>query len=129
MAPGISTIFCMRTLLIPGLILLLISPLQAQDLPYTTYPTFDRLLGARDAKYAALSRVSAPGTPDHPAYTGFFFYQVQQFDQSNRYLLGLKVYCQSRDVRADDRGDVGYFDLADKFKWTKIGQTTAWNWQ
>src|SRR6266581_5898819 len=111
-------------------IIALTCPLHAQqDLSYTTYPSFDRVLGARDAKYATLTRVSDPGPPDHRAYTGFFFYQIQQFDQSNRYLLGLKVYCQSRDVRPDDRGDVGYFDLKDNFKWTKIGETTAWNWQ
>src|SRR5438128_2059128 len=100
-----------------------------QNLPYTTYTSFERLLGARDAQYRAISRVSDPGTAEKRAYTGFFFYQVQQFDVSGRYLLGLRVYFQSRDVRPDDRGDVGYIDLKDSFKWTKIGETTAWNWQ
>jgi hypothetical protein len=86
-------------------------------------------MGARDVRYPPITRVSDPGPAEKRAYTGFFFYQVEQFDLTGRYLLGLKVYCQSRDVRADDRGDVGYFDLKDNFKWTKIGQTTAWNWQ
>jgi hypothetical protein len=113
-----------------AIVLPLCCPLHAQQsLPYTTYTTFDRLMGAKDARYLPLTRVSDPGTSDHRAYTGFFFYQVEQFDVSNRYLLGLKVYFQSRQVAADDRGDVGYFDLRDNFKWTKIGETTAWNWQ
>jgi hypothetical protein len=100
-----------------------------ENLPYTTYTSFDQLLGARNARYPAITRVSDPGTPASPVYTGFFFYQVHQFDETGRYLLGLRVYCQSRDVRPDDRGDVGYIDVKDGFKWTKIGETTAWNWQ
>src|SRR5262249_40856304 len=77
----------------------------AQDtLPYTTYSSFAQLLGARDARHPAITRVSDPGTREHPAYTGFFFYQVHQFDVAGRYLLGLRVYFQSRDVRPDDRG-------------------------
>jgi hypothetical protein len=101
----------------------------ADDLPYTTYTRFDQLLGARDSRYLTLTRVSDPGSREHPAYTGFFFYQVHQFDVTGRYVLGLRVYCQGRDVRPDDRGDVGYIDLKDGFKWTKIGETAAWNWQ
>ena len=102
----------------------------AQDvLPYTTYTNFDQVLEARNARYPAIVRVSDPGTSERPIYTGFFFYQVLQFDRTGRYLLGLRVYFQSRDVRADDRSDVGYIDLKDGFKWTKIGETTAWNWQ
>ena len=80
-----------------------------------TLTSFDKLLGARDAKYPAIVRVSDPGPASNRAYTGFFFYQVEQVDVSGRYVLGLKVYCQSRDVRADDRGDVGFFDLKDNF--------------
>jgi hypothetical protein len=41
----------------------------------------------------------------------------------------MKVYFQGRDVTPSDRGDIGYIDLRDRYKWTKIGQTTAWNWQ
>jgi len=105
-------------------------PVQARDnLPYTTYTNFDALLKGRDARYAAVARVSDPGTSARRAYTGFFFYQVLQFDATGRYLLGLKVYCQTRDVRPDDLGDIGYIDLKDGYKWTKFGTTTAWNWQ
>src|SRR5712692_2104960 len=100
-----------------------------EDLPYTTYTNFDQVLEARNARYATITRVSDPGTSEHRIYTGFFFYQVLQFDTTGRYLLGLRVYFQSRDVKPDDRGDIGYIDLKDGFKWTKLGETTAWNWQ
>lgn len=100
-----------------------------ENIPYTTYTNFNQVLEGRNARYSAITRVSDPGTSERRFYTGFFFYQVFQFDASGRYLLGLRVYFQSRDVKADDRGDVGYIDLKDGFKWTKIGETTAWNWQ
>jgi hypothetical protein len=105
-------------------------PVHAQDaLPYTTYTNFDQVLEGRNARYPALTRVSDPGASGHTAFTGFFFYQVRQFDTTGRYLLGMRVYFQSRDVKSDDRGDIGYVDLKNGFKWTKIGETTAWNWQ
>ena len=83
------------------------------NLPYTTYTNFDQVLEGRNARYTALTRVSDPGTPERRMYNGFFFYGVHQFDTAGRYLLGLRVYFQSRDVKADDRGDVGYIDLKD----------------
>src|ERR1044071_3809240 len=100
-----------------------------ENLPYTTYTNFDQVLEARNPRYPAITRVTDPGTRERQFYTGFFFYQVLQFDNTGRYLLGLRVYFQSRDVRSDDRGEVGYIDLKDGNKWTKIGETTAWNWQ
>jgi len=102
----------------------------AEDLlPYTTFTNFDQVLAAKNPRYAVTTRVSDPGTSEHRIFSGFFFYQVLQFDSSGRYLLGMRVYFQSRDVEPDDRGDVGYIDLKDGFKWTKLGETTAWNWQ
>src|SRR5262245_49176025 len=41
----------------------------------------------------------------------------------------MKVYVQNRVVEPTDRGDIGYIDLKDRHKWTKVGETTAWNWQ
>jgi len=41
----------------------------------------------------------------------------------------MKVYFQNRDVKSTDKGDIGYFDLQNNNAWTKIGETTAWNWQ
>jgi len=81
------------------------------------------------ARYVTLTRVSDPGTPEHPVYTGFFFYQCLQFDTTGHYLLGMRIYFENRDVEPTDRADIGYIDLKDGCKWTKIGETTAWNWQ
>jgi ADP-ribosylglycohydrolase len=82
-----------------------------------------------NSQYPKLDRVSDPGTSDNPNYTGFFFYQCEQFDPTDRYVLGMRVHCQNRDVRPADRGEIGLVDLRDGYKWTHIGETTAWNWQ
>ncbi len=37
--------------------------------------------------------------------TGSYFYQVPQFDATGRYVLGLNIYCQNRDVQPD-MGDI-----------------------
>ena len=105
---------------------------QGQDrLPYTTYTSFSQvlLLEDSDAHYPVITRVSHPGSSTHRAYTGFFFYQCLQFDTTGRYLLGMRIYFQNRSVQPDDRGDIGFIDLKGGYKWTKIGETTAWNWQ
>ncbi|MDH4238871.1 MAG: hypothetical protein OEW48_04855 [Phycisphaerae bacterium] len=99
----------------------------AQD--YSTCETWDELVGGKEFKYAPLVRMSDPGTKEQPAYTGFWFYDEHQFDIAGRYALGMKVHFQNRDVEPADRGDIGYIDLHNGFKWTKIGETTAWNWQ
>ena len=101
----------------------------AENLPYTSYSSFAELMAAENAPYPKLIRVSDPGTPEQPNYTGFFFYQCQQFDPTGRYLLGMRVHVQNREVKPTDRGETGFIDLQDKYKWTPIGETTAWNWQ
>src|SRR5262249_2873619 len=99
------------------------------SLPYTTYTSFEEVLEGRGARYPALTRVSDPRAGGRSTYTGFFFYQVPQFDTTGRYLLGMSVGFQGRDVRPDDRAEIGYIDSKKQFEWTKIGETTAWNWQ
>ncbi|MCX5646404.1 MAG: hypothetical protein NTZ17_17240 [Phycisphaerae bacterium] len=96
---------------------------------YTTYGGFAELRVGENASYPTLVRVSKPGTKENPDYTGFFFYQCLQFDSTDRYILGMKVHCQNRDVQPTDRGEIGVIDLRDGYKWTRIGETTAWNWQ
>lgn len=108
----------------------LLPVLQAQStLPYTTYTSFSQLLQAGDERYLPVVRVSDPGSGANPVYSGFFFYQCLQFDATGRYLLGMRVYVKDRPVQSTDRGDVGFIDLKNQYKWTAIGQTTAWNWQ
>src|SRR5438093_108755 len=112
------------------LLMTLGSAAQAQDhLTYTTCTSFSEVLEWGNVRALAITRASDPGPTGRPAYTGFFFYQCLQFDSTGRYLLGMKVYFQNRVVEPADRGDVGFIDLKDKYKWTKIGETSAWNWQ
>jgi hypothetical protein len=99
----------------------------AQD--YSTCASWDKMIEGKDFQYASVVRVSDFGSEEQSSYTGFWFYDEQQFDVSGRYALGMKVYFQDRDVKPSDRGDIGYIDLEDGYKWTKIGETTAWNWQ
>lgn len=96
---------------------------------YSTCESWDELVAGDNFQYVTPVRVSDPGSKEQPSYTGFWFYDEQQFDKTGRYALGMKVYFQERDVEPADQGDIGYFDLQDGFKWTKIGETTAWNWQ
>jgi hypothetical protein len=102
----------------------------AQDLlPYTTYASFDEIVEGTAARYPALTRISNPGASGSRSYTGFFFYQALQFDDTGRYALGMKVRFEGREVEAGDRAEIGYIDLKDGHKWTKIGESAAWNWQ
>jgi hypothetical protein len=110
-------------------VLALAAPAASENPPYPTFSRFDQVLAARDLRYPALTRVSDPGTSEHRIYTGFFFYQVLQFDRSGRYLLGMRVHFECRDVTPTDRAEIGFIDRKGGFAWTKIGETTAWNWQ
>jgi len=96
---------------------------------YSTYATFTELMNATAAKYPQLTRVSDPGSKEHPIYTGFFFYQCLQFDHTGRYVLAMKVDFEKRAITPNDRAEIGFIDLKDQNKWTKLGETTAWNWQ
>jgi hypothetical protein len=122
----------MKQLLREAVIVLIavVPVVHAQDgLPYTTYTSFSQVLEGSNARYSAITRVSDSGTGGHRGYTGFFFYQCLQFDATGRYLLGMRVYFQNRLVVPADRADIGFIDLKGGYKWTKIGETTAWNWQ
>jgi hypothetical protein len=96
---------------------------------YTTYPDFKRLMEGEGARYPALTRLSDPGSLENPVYTGFFFYQCLQFDATGRYLLSMRVNFDKRPIKPDDRAEVGFIDRKSHNTWTKIGETTAWNWQ
>lgn len=124
------TLLGLRKILSPSLIALSASITCAQSkLPYTTYTSFNEVLEGRDPRYSAVTRASDPGTEEHRAYTGFFFYQCLQFDATGRYMLAMRVYFQNRAVQPSDRADIGFIDVKRSNKWSKIGETTAWNWQ
>ena len=91
---------------------------------YSTYSSINDLMAATDSKYSAVTRIS--GTT---GYTGFWFFGIEQFDPSDRYVLAMRVHFKDREVTKDDVADIGYIDLKNNFKWKQIGTTTAWNWQ
>lgn len=96
---------------------------------YSTTKTWKELVERDDFNFSELKRISDPGSKENPAYTGFWFYDEFQFDPTDRYMLGMKVDFTNREVQVDDIAHIGYFDLQNNNKWTKIGETTAWNWQ
>jgi hypothetical protein len=96
---------------------------------YSTCKSWQEVVEGGNLPYQTVTRVSDPGTKDRPAYTGYWFYDGLQFDESGRYALAMKVDFQNREVKPSDRGEIGYIDLKDNNRWTKIGETTAWNWQ
>jgi hypothetical protein len=79
---------------------------------------------AEGAAYPEMVRVS--GTD---GYSGFWFFGCQQFDPTDRYALAMRVSFKDREVTPRDVAEIGYYGLENDFAWTKIGATTAWNWQ
>lgn len=112
-----------------GFIIALVWIVKAGAQMYTTCATWEELVHGVNHKYAKLVRVSDPGSSDKPVYTGFWYFDVEQFDPSGRYALAMKVTFQNREVQVTDTAEIGYYDLRKNFMWKKIGETTAWNWQ
>lgn len=103
-------------------------------LEYSSYSNFEELVAATNSSYVDVERITSPGTAAQPTDHGFWFYncmhkELQQFDATGRYMLVLRVFFEGRDVEATDRGEIGIIDLENDNKWTKIGETTTWNWQ
>jgi len=111
------------------ILIILLAAVCASAQSYTTCSTWEELVHGPDHKYAKIVRVSDPGTKERPIYTGFWYFDVEQFDRTGRYALAMQVRFQNREVQVSDTADVGYYDLQDGFRWHKIGTTTAWNWQ
>jgi len=96
----------------------------ADNAAYSVYQSWSDMDKATNAKYATAIRVSGD-----TGYTGFWFFGAEQFDVSNRYAIAMTVQFKNREVTKDDVADIGYFDLQRSNQCTKIGTTTAWNWQ
>jgi hypothetical protein len=103
--------------------LLLIASFAEGAQSYSSYTSWDAMNAATNSQYATVHRIS--GTS---GYTGFWFFGAEQFDATNRYALAMTVYT-NQSVKQTDVADIGYFDLQNGNKWTKIGTTTAWNFQ
>jgi hypothetical protein len=92
---------------------------------YSTYTTWDAMHAATTSQYTPVTRISE----NDGRFTGFWFMKAEQFDKTGRYALGMKVNFERRDVTMNDVAEIGYYDLQNANKWTKIGTSTAWNWQ
>ena len=70
----------MRNLTI--ILLSLVGCTTVQD--YSTCESWDELVAGNDYQYVTPVRVSDPGSNEQPVYTGFWFYDEQQFDITGR---------------------------------------------
>ncbi len=59
----------------------------------------------------------------------FGYYDKQQFDETNRYILGMRPPKEGSTPTPDDVIEVGYIDIKENDRWTSIGTSRAWNWQ
>ena len=101
---------------------------------YSICNSFDEMLNTPGIKYFDPVRISPVGTKKKPIYNGFFYYnhtpsECLQFEPTGRYLLGMRIFIEGREVQPFDKGEIGMFDLHNNNKWIKIGETTTWNWQ
>ena len=59
----------------------------------------------------------------------FAYYDKQQFDPTNRYVLAMEVDFHDRTPNPDDVITVGMVDIEDGDKWIPFGESRAWCWQ
>jgi hypothetical protein len=64
-----------------------------------------------------------------PYFHWFGYYDKQQFDPSNRYLLANEVEFEHRTPGPQDKLRVGMVDLTDGDRWIPFGESKAWGWQ
>ncbi len=69
----------------------------AKGQDYTTYRTWSEVVEGTGAKYANVKRVADPGTSDKPAYTGFWFFGIEQFIRG----INLEVKVWQRSARVE----------------------------
>lgn len=64
-----------------------------------------------------------------PHFHWFGYYDKQQFDPTNRYVLGMESVFEGRQPVQNDEIAIGLIDIEDGDAWQQIGTTTAWCWQ
>lgn len=74
---------------------------------------------------APCRRVGA-GSPHHYF---FGYYNKSNWDRSGRYLLAQEVPWADAVLTPGLEAGIGYFDLEDKDRFTRVAATRAWNWQ
>ena len=73
--------------------------------------------------------VPAQAVTSGPKQHFFGYYDKNQFDPSDRYLLGLQCDVIGRMQTPDDRAEIGVVDLEGDNAWIPLAETAAWNWQ
>ncbi len=76
---------------------------------YSAFNSFDEMIEATDVKYLNPVRISPVGTKEKPMYNGFFYYnhtpsECLQFEPTERYLLGMRIYIEGRKVHHSIKG-------------------------
>lgn len=64
-----------------------------------------------------------------PARHWFGYYDKQQFDVANRYVLSNEVVFEHRTPTAEDIVRIGMIDTHDGDRWIPLGTSNAWGWQ
>ena len=64
-----------------------------------------------------------------PQHHFFGYYDKQQWDTTDRYILGLASEFRGRQPESSDSVKVGLIDTGDENQWREIAETRAWCWQ
>ena len=96
--------------------------MKTQD--YSVYKSFEEMVDAQDSQLIEVKAITKG-----PKFHWFSFYDLHQFDPTNRYALGMEVDFEGRSPTSEDTIKIGIIDLENDCKWTEIGSTTAWSWQ
>lgn len=64
-----------------------------------------------------------------PAFHWFGYYDKEEFDPTNRYVLGMAVEFEGRSPGPNDVIEVGMIDTANDDEWIELGDTRTWCWQ
>ncbi len=64
-----------------------------------------------------------------PSGHWFSYYDKEQFDPTNRYVLGMAVDFQDRTPNPEDTIRLGMVDTQEDDRWIDLGETRAWCWQ
>ena len=64
-----------------------------------------------------------------PKHHWFGYYDKEQVDSSERYVLAMEVDFEHRTPRVDDTIGIGLIDIQENDKWRDLGSSSAWGWQ
>ena len=74
-------------------------------------------------------KLNAVAVTRPPKQHYFGYYSKNQFNSSERYLLGLQCDIIGRLQRPGDIAVLGIIDLEQENNWIPLANTTTWNWQ